>query len=89
MQINENLFKTPFQEFKNHLSIPDNKRILFSGRFGLGKTTFIRWFFNQEEIRKQYEVLHIYPINYSVASNEDIFKYIKLEVISKILLPES
>lgn len=85
------LFKQPNADFLQHLAIENNERIIFSGKFGHGKTTFINHFF-EEEIQKKnndgkvtYNVISLYPVNYSIASNEDIFKYIKYDIILDML----
>jgi len=43
------LFETPEadQYFKQHLQIENNERIMFSAKFGDGKTTFLRRFFEK------------------------------------------
>ena len=73
----------PLLLFRQHLNQPDNPKILFSAPFGHGKTTFLKLFF--EEHLDKYEVFHLYPVNYSVAQNEDIFKYIKTELLFQLL----
>lgn len=75
----------PAADFKNHLEIEGNKRILFSGPFGSGKTWFLKEFFEQRDEGKKYEAIHISPVNYSVASNEDIFELIKVDVLIHLL----
>lgn len=72
----------PKKHFQNHLEIPKNQRIIFSGAFGTGKTYFLDKFFKNHE---KYEAIHIYPVNYSVASNEDIFELIKYDIFFKLL----
>jgi hypothetical protein len=84
-KLNSKLFATPYIEFLNHLGIEDNYRVLFSGRYGIGKTTFLNWFFEQKEVTDKYCKIHLYPVNYSVASNEDIFKYIKMDILIYLL----
>lgn len=83
--INKELFKQPNTEFTQHLNIPFNERIIFSARFGMGKTTFLKWYFQQSAIKEKYNTIHLFPVNYSVATNEDIFKYIKYDVIVELL----
>lgn len=84
------LFLYPSQRFKEHLASEGNSRILFSGKFGLGKTYFIKYFF-RDDIQKRildnhkYNAFHIYPVNYSIGSNEDIFRYVKYDVITSIM----
>jgi CRISPR/Cas system CMR-associated protein Cmr5 small subunit len=86
----QSLFEYPIIEFKNHLLIENNDRIIFSGRFGIGKTSFLKHFFhnlNQLKIfgKEQYEVFHLFPTNYSVCSNEDITRYFKYDLILEFL----
>ncbi|MCU0401113.1 MAG: KAP family NTPase [Algoriphagus sp.] len=72
----------PKQQFSAHLGLTDNHRIVFSGGFGTGKTYFLDKFFKDHP---QYDAIHIYPVNYSVASNEDIFELIKYDIFFKLL----
>jgi len=72
----------PRKDFEIHLSHEGNNRILFSAPFGTGKTYFLKDFFKATE---KYEVVHLYPVNYSVASNEDIFELIKHDVLFELL----
>ena len=59
------LFEKPNAEFSKHISDPQNIRILFSGKFGVGKTTFINQYFADKE--DKYIKIHLYPVNYSIA----------------------
>jgi hypothetical protein len=84
------IFEYPLLEFSHHLGQENNDRIIFSGKYGTGKTKFLDDFFSDEHQnkffhRKKYEVFRIFPINYSIASNEDIFKYIKYDLILELL----
>lgn len=72
----------PKKQFLAHLDLPNNHRIIFSGGFGTGKTYFLDKFYKDES---KYEAIHIYPVNYSVASNEDIFELIKYDIFFKLL----
>lgn len=82
---NGNVIKIAIQSevvrFQEHLDIPDNNRILFSGIFGIGKTYFLESFFKDES----YEPFFISPINYSVSNNEDILEYIKYDILISLL----
>ncbi|MBK7884954.1 MAG: hypothetical protein IPJ81_15095 [Chitinophagaceae bacterium] len=85
-QYDDTLFKTVSPDFKLHLE--ENSRIVFSAKFGKGKTTFLREIFqNQEKYFEQekYEIIHLFPVNYAVAANEDIFRYIKYDIIIAFL----
>jgi len=79
------LFEKVDKNFEKHLSIEKNHRILFSGIFGIGKTTFLNHFFGKSENQEKYNVFHLFPINYSVLSNEDIFKYIKYDILYEMV----
>lgn len=83
--LNLQLFETAAKEFKYHLQAEYNSRIIFSGKFGHGKTTFLKWFFDQKEQKGKYNVIRLFPVNYSVASNEDIFEYIKYDIMVELL----
>ncbi|MDI9347916.1 MAG: hypothetical protein QM538_05375 [Methylacidiphilales bacterium] len=41
--------------------IKDRKRILFSGRFGIGKSTFVQDYFKNEKYKANYFVVWINP----------------------------
>ena len=67
------------RRFEEHLNLEDNSRIIFSGLFGIGKTTFLDKFFTAKS--KEYYTIKIYPVHYSIASNEDIFELIKYDIL--------
>jgi hypothetical protein len=63
-----------------------NERILFSAPFGTGKTYFLKHFFETPEMTAKYNVFHLFPVNYQVASNEDIFELVKYDLLYNMLL---
>lgn len=67
-------------EFKIHLDF--NKRIIFSARFGDGKTFFLKKYF--EKYQDRHFCITLHPINYSVARNEDVFEYIKRDILHQL-----
>jgi len=69
------------EDFQYHLD--NNKRILFSGKYGTGKTYFLKEFFKGFD---SYEVFHLFPVNYQVATNDDIFELIKYDIIYHLLI---
>jgi hypothetical protein len=75
-------------DFSIHLNLDDNYRIIFSGRFGSGKTEFLKQFFkeNIDENKPDfnYEVFRLYPVNYQVAANSDIFELIKYDILFRL-----
>jgi len=71
------------ERFQKHLSYQKNIRILFSGKFGSGKTEFLHDFFKTQS--QIYLPIFLYPTNYSVATNEDIMEYIKIDILVELL----
>ena len=71
------------ERFKNHLNITGNNKVIFSGIFGIGKTFFLKHFFEEEN--ESYESITISPVNYSISGNDDIVEYIKYDIIFQLL----
>ena len=69
--IGEKELDNKLDEFKNHLEHAD--RMILSARFGDGKSFFLQKVREDKERFGEYEFITIYPVNYVVASNEDIF----------------
>lgn len=72
-----------FKTFDEHITLENNNRILFSAPFGTGKTTFLDEFFTPKE--EQYNVIKLYPVNYSVSQNEDVFELIKFDLLFELV----
>ena len=72
----------PKADFEQFLS-EDNKRIFFSGQFGIGKTFFLQKFF--EERTSEYDVYHLFPVNYQISSNENIVEFLKYDILVELL----
>lgn len=70
-------------DFKQHLNQTGNKRILFSGPFGTGKSTFLKEFSENEN--EDFFYLKIFPVNYSVSANEDVFELIKFDLLLQLI----
>lgn len=70
-----------FPKFKEHLEIKNNNRILFSGKFGIGKTYFLKEFFKNSH---DYEVFHFFPVDYQISSNEDIVEFLKYDILVEL-----
>lgn len=92
MEIIKDLLSAPAKDFEEHLALKNNHRIIFSGKFGAGKTTFLKYFFGKDEesLGKHYDkkkdnVFHLFPVNYSISRNEDIMNYIKYDLLFEIL----
>ena len=72
-----------FPKFESHLKIENNTRILFSGKFGIGKTYFLNDFF--ENKKEDYEAFHLFPVNYQITSNENIIEFLKYDILAELL----
>ena len=86
----QKIYDYPIEEFKSHIVDPENDRIIFSGKFGMGKTRFLENVFlsgNQTAIfgSEKYDVYRIFPVNYSISSTEDVIRYIKYDLILEML----
>lgn len=83
----EQIFKIPieglFPKFESHLKIKNNTRILFSGKYGIGKTYFLNEFF--ENKKEDYETFHLFPVNYQITSNENIIEFLKYDILAELL----
>ncbi len=75
--------KTIKDGFKSFLEIPNNSRIFFSGKFGIGKTYFLNEFF--KTYLEDYEAYHLYPVNYQINKNDDIIDLIKYDILVEML----
>lgn len=75
---------SPLNDFDDFLSNRVNSKILFSAPFGSGKSFFLDYYFNQSR-KNDYQIFTLYPVNYSVAQNEDIFRYIKTDILFQLL----
>jgi hypothetical protein len=69
--------------FKSFIDLEDNHRMIFSAKFGAGKTYFLKSFF--KEYSASYEAVFLYPVNYQVSANEDIFELVKFDLLRSLL----
>lgn len=81
--IDPKLFRIIERQFEEHLLLEGNLRTIFSGKFGSGKSTFLRHFWAQNST--PFIPITLHPVNYSIASNEDIFEYIKFDLLLELL----
>lgn len=72
-------------EFDEHLAC--NPRTIFSAKFGDGKTYFMKKY--QEKYQEDIFFVVIHPVSYSVAKNDDIFEYIKRDILCSLSKSES
>lgn len=93
-KIIEEIFEASNKAFTRHLGIKNNHRIIFSGRYGIGKTTFLKEFFTKkkyldfDEKSIEYKCIHLYPVNYQVGENIDVFEYIKYDILIRLLMED-
>lgn len=69
------------KRFDHYLSQSD--KIIFSAKFGDGKTYFLNEYFKQ--FAQQYFCIKLYPVNYQVQENKDIFELIKRDILIQLL----
>lgn len=72
------------QRFYKFLKEENNNNIIFSGIYGSGKSFFLNDFFNNNK-KEEYIPVFLTPVNYTVANNEDIFEYIKADILLQLL----
>ncbi len=72
-----------FPKFLEHLGIGNNNRIVFSGKFGIGKTYFLNKFF--ESKKDKYEVFHLSPVDYQINLNENIIEFLKYDILIELI----
>lgn len=68
-------------DFQRHLEL--NDKIFFSGKYGMGKTMFLKAFFNDQA--KAYYPIFVSPMKYMTSSNDDIFQLLKFDIFNKLL----
>lgn len=71
-------------QFSIHLE--NNDRVIFSARFGDGKSYFLDQF--KEQFKNTYLFLTLYPVTYPVAENKDILEYIKRDIAIQLMANE-
>jgi hypothetical protein len=70
------------EDFSAFLSRESNRRLIFSGVFGTGKTYFLKKFFADSD---NYVALHLYPTNYAISSNRDVIQLIKYDMLYELI----
>lgn len=80
IEINDIDISDKIKDFAQYLQTTD--RIILSAKFGDGKTFLLNEL--RRNLKEEYEFFTIYPINYSVAKNEDVFEYIKRDIIIQL-----
>ena len=67
------------QDFREHLKC--HPRTILSARYGDGKTYFIDAFMKDDAVQKEFQFIKLYPVNYQVLENRDIFDVIKYDIL--------
>ena len=83
MKIITELYQGVEKSFKEHIRLEGNSKILVSGSYGIGKTSFLKYFFNK--YKNKYNPIFLNPVNYSVAPDQDIINYIKYDILVQLL----
>lgn len=68
------------REFYQHLK--SHPRTILSARFGDGKSFFLAA--AEKQLKGRYVFLKLYPVNYQVAENQDIFELIKRDLLFQL-----
>lgn len=71
-------------QFIAHLKA--NPRTILSAKFGDGKSYFLNSII--EDNSDEFEFLSLYPVNYQVAANRDIFELIKRDILFQLMIHE-
>lgn len=72
------------QDFKQVFE--QENRIIFSARFGDGKSYFLNEFMKSYDERKnEYYFITLHPVNYVVEENRDVIEYIKRDILFQLI----
>lgn len=74
---------SPKSEFERFVDNETNKRIFFSGKFGIGKTFFLERFFGAHV--DKYDTYHLFPVRYQISSNENVIELLKYDILVELL----
>lgn len=85
---NRNEFVIPvdntIEKFRLHLQT--HPRTILSAKYGDGKSYFLQRFIEKEEVQEQFVFLRLFPVNYQVVENKDIFDLIKYDLIFQLFI---
>lgn len=76
--------ESAIENFRGHLASHD--RTILSAQFGDGKSYFLAKFMQDEQVKTDYKILTLYPVNYQVAENRDVFELIKYDLLIQMLV---
>lgn len=69
------------EAFNIHLQ--HNNRVVLSAKFGDGKSTFLDTF--KQTYSKDYKFVEIHPLGYAIAPNNNIFEYLKRDILLQLV----
>ncbi len=72
------------ENFRTHLL--SHPRTIFSAEFGDGKSYFLQKFIEELSVQEQFVFLKLFPVNYQVVENRDIFELIKYDLLFQLFL---
>lgn len=70
--------------FYHHLRT--HERTIFSAKFGDGKSYFLNKFEKNPQVASEFKFLKVYPINYQVVGDYDIFNLLKYDILQQLLV---
>lgn len=71
-------------QFAQHLQT--HHRTILSAKFGDGKSYFIDKFEKDKGVSAELKIVKVYPVNYQIASNTDIFTLLKYDILLQLLV---
>jgi KAP family P-loop domain. len=75
---------TEISQFLLHLRT--HPRTILSAKFGDGKSYFLDKFAKDSAVEEEFKIIKIYPINYQVVGDNDIFTLLKYDVLLQLLV---
>ena len=75
---------TEISQFLLHLRT--HPRTILSAKFGDGKSYFLDKFAKDSAVEDEFKIIRIYPINYQVVGDNDIFTLLKYDVLLQLLV---
>lgn len=74
------------EDFREHLKC--HPRTILSAKYGDGKSYFLDAFMNDMDVRNEFQFIKLYPVNYQVLENRDVFEVIKYDILMQMGLQE-
>jgi len=84
--LNEDMISINNEIYDFNQYLENNNRCILSAKFGDGKTYFLEQI--QKIYKDSYLFITIHPVNYQVAENQDIFDYIKRDILLNLLMTD-